>query len=84
VREASITRIGGDPEHWCREFLEEMLEKHSGRIYGICVHLELLGEDGESSGCTTYWDWPSSAQLQGRLSTTITQLALRHLGRDEE
>lgn len=82
--EHNVVRIHGRPEEWLREFVENALKQHSGRIYGACLHLEVLDdEDGETSGCIAYIDWPSSAQLLGRLQTTITQYAMRLLGRGD-
>jgi hypothetical protein len=81
VSESNIVRIKGKPEEWLREFVSKQLAENSGRIYGVCLHMEVLEPDGETSGCTTFIDWPSSAQLQGRLQTTITEIAMRHLGK---
>ncbi len=80
--EFKIERIAGEPEEWLRDFIRDALQAHAGRIHGVCIHLEVLSADdgGETSGCISFYNWPSSAQLQGRLHTTVTQLALRHLG----
>lgn len=78
--ECVVRRIHGSPEEWLREFIDQQLKANAGRIYGVCVHLEITEEGGETSGCVSYINWPSSAQLQGRLHTTITQLSLKHLG----
>jgi len=79
-----VERIHGKPEDWLRDFIEHALRSYSGRILGACIHLEILEPDGDGSGCVSWYDWPSSAQLQGRLQTTVYQLAERHCHPDRE
>lgn len=76
-RETQIIRIHGDPEQWLRDFVDHELSQHKGKIAGVCLHLEILEEGGESSFSQCYKDWPSTAQLIGRLFTTATDLAQR-------
>jgi hypothetical protein len=84
VNEVNVHRIHGSPEQWLREFIETTLAAYPGRVYGACVHLEIQDEaDPESSFTSVYFNWPSSAQMMGRLFTTATQLALRHCGLPE-
>lgn len=79
--ELNVHRISGAPEEWIADFLRQGLAKYGGRIYGAAVHLEVHSEDDpESSYCLFFFNWPSTAQMQGRLSTSVTNLALRHLG----
>lgn len=83
-RQMNIVRIHGAPEDWLRDFLREKLALFAGKIYGAAIHLEITcEEEPEASYCITYWSWPSAAQLQGRLATTVVQLGLRHLGLPE-
>lgn len=74
--EHNIIRIHGEPEEFLQEFIEKRLEEYAGRVYGVCIHLEVRdAEDPEQSFTCVYYKWPSQKQLMGALTITTHQLA---------
>lgn len=80
-----ISRIGGKPEDWLREHVDEVLDSFSGQIKGVFLMLDVEpDEDDDSSRFQTHYiSWPER-DLVGQLFTAMLALNRDHTVIEDE